>query len=81
MTGSLIYGFTSGNFLAESSKLMAMPRGIISLVDLYVGFSLFSCWIVLREKTVLAAGTKGSFNDGIGILDRCALYLSGTTEK
>ena len=30
-----------------------MPRGIVSLVDLYVGFSLFSCWIVFREKAWL----------------------------
>lgn len=55
MTGSLVYGFANGNFLAEGSKLMAMPWGIISLVDLYVGFSLFSCWIVFREKTVTSA--------------------------
>jgi len=27
-----------------------MPWGIVSLVDLYVGFTLFSCWIIYREK-------------------------------
>ena len=53
MTGILIYGFTVGNFSAEGSKLIAMPWGIVSLVDLYVGFTLFSCWIVFREKTFL----------------------------
>ena len=53
MTGVLIYGFTIGDFLAEGSKLMAMPWGIVSLVDLYVGFALFSCWIVFREKSWL----------------------------
>jgi hypothetical protein len=53
MTGILIYGFTVGNFSAEGSKLIAMPWGIVSLVDLYVGFTLFSCWIVFREKTIL----------------------------
>jgi hypothetical protein len=50
MTGILIYGFTIGNFSEEGSKLLAMPWGIVSLVDLYVGFTLFSCWIVFREK-------------------------------
>ncbi len=53
MTGILIYAFTSGNFSVEGSKLLAMPWGIVSLVDLYVGFTLFSCWIVYREKAVL----------------------------
>jgi hypothetical protein len=53
MTGILIYGFTVGNFSAEGAKLVAMPWGIVSLVDLYVGFILFSCWIVFREKAVI----------------------------
>lgn len=53
MTGVLIYGFTIGDFSGEGSKLLAMPWGIVSLVDLYVGFTLFSCWIVYREKAVL----------------------------
>lgn len=53
MTGILIYGFTVGNFSAEGAELLSMPWGIVSLVDLYVGFSLFSCWIVYREKALL----------------------------
>jgi hypothetical protein len=53
MTGILIYGFTVGNFSAEGAKLLAMPWGIVSLVDLYVGFTLISCWIVFREKAWL----------------------------
>ena len=53
MTGILIYGFTVGNFAAEGAKLLVMPWGIVSLVDLYVGFELFSCWIVFREKAWL----------------------------
>jgi hypothetical protein len=53
MTGILIYGFTVGDFAAEGAKLLSMPWGIVSLVDLYVGFTLFSCWIVFREKTLL----------------------------
>jgi hypothetical protein len=53
MTGILIYGFTVGDFSNEGAKLLAMPWGIVSMVDLYVGFTLFSCWIVYREKAVL----------------------------
>lgn len=50
MTIILGIAFTSGDFFKEGSALLAMPWGIVSLVDLYVGFSLFSGWIVYREK-------------------------------
>ena len=53
MTAILIYAFAVGDFSGEGTKLLAMPWGIVSLVDLYVGFTLFSCWIVYREKSVL----------------------------
>ena len=53
MTGVLIYGFTIGNFSVDGAKILANPWGIVSLVDLYVGFTLFSCWIVFREKAWL----------------------------
>ena len=50
MTAVLIYGFTIGDFFAEGSQLASMPWGIVSLVDLYTGFILFSGWIIYREK-------------------------------
>jgi hypothetical protein len=52
MTSVLIYGFAVGDFSAEGSQLFSMPWGIVSLVDLYVGFVLFSGWIVYREKSL-----------------------------
>ena len=55
MTAVLIYGFTIGDFLGEGSKLLAMPWGIVSLVDLYTGFTRFSCWIIYREKSLPVA--------------------------
>ncbi len=55
MTAVLVYGFTVGNFSAEGARLLAMPWGVVSLVDLYVGFALFSGWIVFREKAWLPA--------------------------
>ena len=51
MTGIIGYAFAAGNFGVEGSKLLAMPWGIVSLVDLYVGFILFSGWIIYREKS------------------------------
>ena len=52
MTAVLIYGFTIGDFAGEGSQLAAMPWGIVSLVDLYTGFTLFSMWIIYREKSL-----------------------------
>lgn len=52
MTGVLIYGFTVGDFASEGQQLLSMPWGIVSLVDLYVGFMLFSAWIVYRERSL-----------------------------
>ena len=55
MTAVLIYGFTVGDFAGEGSQLAAMPWGIVSLVDLYTGFTLFSMWIIYREKSLPVA--------------------------
>ena len=51
MSAVLVYGFASGDFASDGEKILANPWGIVSLVDLYVGFSLFSVWIVYREKS------------------------------
>jgi hypothetical protein len=53
MTAVLVYGFVAGDFAKEGKQLLSMPWGIVSLVDLYVGFVLFSGWIIYREKSVL----------------------------
>ena len=53
MAAILIYGFTMGDFGGEGQALLSMPWGIVSLVDVYVGFILFSGWIVYREKSPL----------------------------
>lgn len=55
MTIVLIYGFTVGDFSADGKELMQNPWGIVSMVDLYTGFILFSGWIVYRERSWLSA--------------------------
>jgi hypothetical protein len=50
MTGVLVYGFTAGDLGVEGGQITALPWGIVSLVDLYAGFALFSIWIVYRER-------------------------------
>ena len=49
MTAVLIYGFAVGDFSSDGSQIIKNPWGIVSLVDLYTGFFLFSAWILFRE--------------------------------
>jgi len=52
MSVALFHGFATGDFFGEGGQLVAMPWGIVSLVDLYTGFTLFSAWIIYREKSM-----------------------------
>lgn len=52
MTLALANGFLNGDFAAEGATLLGMAWGVVSLVDLYVGFILFSAWIVYRESSL-----------------------------
>ena len=55
MTLVLLNGFINGNFGQDGGEILANPWGIVSLVDLYVGFALFSMWIAFREKNMPVA--------------------------
>ncbi len=52
MTAVLIYGFTAGSFGTDGIALLQNPWGVVSMVDLYTGFTLFSGWIIYREKSI-----------------------------
>jgi hypothetical protein len=56
MGAALVHGFSAGDFFGEGRRLMSMPWGIVSLVDLYTGFVLFSGWIIYRERSLRVAG-------------------------
>ena len=53
--GILIYGFTQGDFGAAGQFFFNDPWGIVSLVDVYVGFVFFCVWVIYREKNKLVA--------------------------
>ena len=55
MGATLLYGFTQGDLSADGSVLLSIPWGIVSLVDVYVGFTLFSGWVVFRERSLPVA--------------------------
>ncbi len=52
MSVALIYGFGVGDFGADGALILENPWGIVSLIDLYTGFVLFSLWIILRESNL-----------------------------
>ena len=81
MTGVLVYGFTIGDFSGEGSLLLSMPWGIVSMVDLYVGFTLFSAWIVFRERSPVASIIWVCPDDGTGFLHRQPLCLHCPAKK
>ncbi len=44
-----------GSFWQEGSVLFALARGKVTLADLYVGFALFSGWVMSREASMVSA--------------------------
>jgi len=46
---ALLYAFTKGHFATDWEALVDNPYGLATLIDVYVGFALFSCWIFWRE--------------------------------
>ncbi len=55
MSAALLYGFVVGDFFDDGGVIVNNPWGIVSLVDLYVGFTLFSIWVYVREERILVA--------------------------
>jgi hypothetical protein len=66
MTAIITYAFAQGDFAREGAQLTAMPWGIVSLVDLYTGFTLFSGWIIYREKSPFIAALWVVLMMGLG---------------
>lgn len=54
MTFALLNGFINGDFFEDGSVILNNPWGIVSLVDLYVGFTLFAIWIWVREENLIS---------------------------
>jgi len=47
---TLVYGFIVGDFFKEGGILFSMAWGKVSLIDVYIGFFLFSAWVIYREE-------------------------------
>jgi len=55
ITWALSVSNAAGSNTAQVEWIISNPWGIVSLVDLYTGFTVFSLWICFREKSRLAA--------------------------
>ncbi len=75
MAAVLVYGFTVGDFGSEGNQLLAIPWGIVSLVDLYVGFVLFSGWIIFRERSPIRAAGWVAMMMVLGFFAACLYTL------
>ncbi|MBT8447640.1 MAG: DUF1475 family protein [Gammaproteobacteria bacterium] len=49
-------GFVYGDGRDELAALTSMPWGVVTLLDLYLGFALFLGWVWHRERHVLRFG-------------------------
>jgi hypothetical protein len=55
MAVGITYAFVAGNFFDELETMRPLPWFHLSMLDLYIGFFLFSGWIVYRERTLIRA--------------------------
>ncbi len=55
MSLALAYALVAGDFRTDALELMENPWGLATLVDAYVGFALFSCWVLWREPLLSRA--------------------------
>jgi hypothetical protein len=52
---ALSTSLAAGTSTAQVQWLISNPWGIVSLTDLYTGFTVFSLWIWFRESSTMAA--------------------------
>ena len=66
----------AGSNTEQLNWLLANPWGIVSLVDLYVGFSVYSIWIWFREANALVAAAWTAIMMTTGWLGGCLYALN-----
>ncbi|NLE77563.1 MAG: DUF1475 family protein [Chloroflexi bacterium] len=55
MSAALAHGFLVADFPAAGRVLLSLPWGVISLIDVYIMFALFSGWVIFREASLWGA--------------------------
>jgi len=55
MAAAIAYALIVGDFWAEARILFQYPWFHLSMIDLYMGFLVFSGWVIYRERSPIAA--------------------------
>ncbi len=53
MVGVIVFGFVSGDFSGEGSQIWGLAWGKVTLVDLYVGLTIFGAWVAFRQRRLV----------------------------
>lgn len=75
MTAALAYGIRAGGLIEDGALIAQLPWGLVSLIDIYVGFFLFSCWVVYREPRLVIAAIWVVAILSLGNLVTCCYVL------
>lgn len=70
----VLYASFNGDFLGEFGTIIGMPWGLVTIVDLYIGFVLLIMWVYWRERALLTTIIIGVFMMTLGNIIAC-LYL------
>jgi hypothetical protein len=81
MTAVIAYGFVAGDILGETKILLKYPWFQISMVDLYTGLSLFSGWVIFRERSWWTSAIWIILFVLLGNLATCAYALKAVMES
>jgi hypothetical protein len=77
MTYGLINGFINGDFIKDGKALLENPWGLMSMIDIYVGFTLFSMWIFYKERNLIKALVWTFLMMTLGFFTACVYILLG----
>lgn len=70
-----LYAMAAGDVWTEGGRILDMPWGVALFVDIYLGFLLFSGWVVFRESSRAAAAIWVGFILVGGNLVTCVYVL------
>ncbi len=77
LVATLMHGVSSGNFNMELRQIVSLAWGKATLVDIYIGFILFSIWVWYREQQALVAVLWITALMLLGNLIACIYILQG----
>jgi len=87
LSGVLVMGYflllaiEHGNLAVEGPLLLEMPWGFLSLVDIYTGLGLVSCWIIWRENNLFISLSWVALILVLGNMGTCIYVLKCLRES